>query len=101
MKLTPAQIKQVEDQTESRPIPDDEPVVAQLTEAFGEHTFYLQTDGLHIFALHADRAAEGQVVNVVKVARWSDEEADALVPQEPEPTDVYVDLLSDAGGSES
>jgi hypothetical protein len=101
MKLTPAQIKQVEEQTESRPIPDDEPVVAQLMEAFGEHTFYLQTDGLHILVHHADHAAEGQVANVVRVAQWSDEEADALVPQEPEPTDMYVDLLSGPAESES
>ena len=101
MKLTPAQIKQVADQTESHPIPDDEAVVAQLTEVFGEHTFYLHTDGLHILSLHADRVAEGQVMNVVRVARWSDEEDDALVPQEPEPTDVYVDLTSEEGAAKS
>ena len=60
MKLTPAQIKQVEDQTESRPIPDDEPVVAQLTEAFGEHTFYLQTDGLYHRALKETHLGDSQ-----------------------------------------
>jgi len=101
MKLTPVQIKQVENQTELYPIPDDEPVVAQLTEIFGEHTFYLQADGLHIVVLHARNLTENLVANVVKVAEWSDEEAAALVAQEPEPTDIYVDLLSDAGVSES
>ena len=101
MKLTPVQIKQVEDQTESCPIPDDEPVVGQLTEIFGAHTFYLQTDGLHILVLHAGHLTENLVANVVKVAGWSDGEAAALVKQEPEPTDIYVDLLSDAGLSES
>ena len=91
----------MEDQTELYPIPDDEPVVAQLTEIFGEHTFYLQADGLHILALHTSLLTENLVANVVKVAGWSDEEATAPVTEEPEPTDIYVDLLSDAGVSES
>ena len=92
MKLTATQIKQVEDQIGMSPISDDEPFVSQLSEVFGDHTFYLQEDGLHMLTLHAELEYGAQVANMVHVAQWSTDEAISLVPCEPDLTDIYVDL---------
>ncbi len=101
MKLTAIQIKQVEDQIGMRPITDDEPVVSQLSEVFGDHSFYLQEDGLHMLTLHAELEGGAQVANLVHVAQWSTDEAGSLVPREPDPTDIYVDLLAPEETTES
>jgi hypothetical protein len=101
MKLTSTQIKQVEDQIGAKPVSDDDPAVSQLTEAFGDHTFYLQEDGLHLFMPHGELEGGGQVVNMVRLARWSAEDADSLVPHAPDPTDIYVDLRPGADIAEA
>ena len=101
MKLTSTQIKQVEDQIGAKPVSDDDPAVSQLTEAFGDHTFYLQEDGLHLLLPHGELKAGGQVVNMVRLARWSTEDTDSLVPHAPDPTDIYVDLLPGDGTAEA
>ena len=39
MKLNSAQVLRTLGQFEARVIPDEDPVIAQLNELFGEHTF--------------------------------------------------------------
>jgi len=46
MKLNSAQVQQTLGQFEARVIPDEDPVIAQLNELFGEHTFFLDQHGL-------------------------------------------------------
>ncbi len=41
MKLTSAQVERTLGQFEARAIPDDHPVIPQLNDLFGEHTFFL------------------------------------------------------------
>ena len=48
MKLTSAQVERTLGQIEARAIPDDHPVVSQLNDLFGEHTFFLDSNGLNI-----------------------------------------------------
>src|SRR4051812_41674766 len=55
MKLSTARVQQtlsqLEEQTifqDARAIPDDNPAIPQLNELFGDHTFFLDSDGLHI-----------------------------------------------------
>ena len=48
MKLNSAQVQRTLGQFEARVIPDEDPVIAQLNELFGEHTFFLDQHGLNI-----------------------------------------------------
>ena len=48
MKLTSTQIEQTLGQFEAKPIPEDHPMVPQLNEVFGEHTYFVNSDGLII-----------------------------------------------------
>ncbi len=43
------------------PLPDDHPVMGQLKEAFGEHTFFMDQNGLSVF-VEPERGAR---------ARWN------------------------------
>ena len=79
MKLTSAQVERTLGQFEAQAIPDDHPVVPQLNDLFGEHTFFLDSNGLNI---------------VMNLASWSDANPTDLELHDPEPTDVVITLGS-------
>jgi hypothetical protein len=89
MKLNPAQIEQTLHQFQAEAIPADHPMVPQLTRLFGDHTYFLDREGLNIVEMDPQ---DGQMGVVVSVADWFDGNATQLVPHEPEPTDVTVAL---------
>jgi hypothetical protein len=91
MKLTSTQVERTLDQIEARAIPDDHPVVSQLNDLFGDHTFFLDSNGLNIVE-PAESAQAGivQSAKIVNVASWSGD--DGLEPHEPRPTDVVIVL---------
>ena len=107
MKLSAVLVKQTLSQLEEQAnfrdayaIPDSNPTASRLSELFGDHTFFLDSDGLHIVEqIETDRAAP--VGKVVKLARWKDKEHTSLAPQKPEATDVLVLLGSDKPDTES
>ena len=74
-------------------IPESHPVLTRLNELFGDHTFFVDSDGLSIVE-PIDGAAPGstQAARVVNVANWSDESLANLAAHEPEPTDAIVEL---------
>jgi len=92
MRLTAAEVERTLSQFEAQPIPDDHPVLPQLNSMFGDHTFFLDRNGLNIVepaelpqsAMHGGR--------VINLANWSDGDLTSLVPHEPEPTDAIVEL---------
>jgi hypothetical protein len=94
MKLNSAQVERALKQFEAQALPDDHPVVPQLSSMFGEHTFFLDSGGLNVVepteAVEPDTSA-GMIVNL---ANWSDETLTKLSPHEPEPTGVIVNLES-------
>jgi hypothetical protein len=102
MKLSTARLQQTLDQLENAgefegtvAIPDDNPAIAKLNQVFGDHTFLLDSEGLHIvepLAPESDEAAECQVV---KLASWADANCTTLAPHRPEPTDIVVVLAPD------
>ena len=98
MKLNSAQVEQTLAQFEAQVIPEDHPLVPQLNELFGDHTFFLDSNGLNV--VEADKntqagAPAGMMVNtVVNIANWSDAQWTSLTPHEPEPTEVVVMLES-------
>ena len=90
MKLNAVQLRKIEEQFGVEAIPEEEPVTSDLKEAFGDHTFFLDADGLNIVELKV--FPESSIGNVVKVASWSSDEQTKLLRHEPEVLSITVDL---------
>ena len=105
MKLSTARVKRTLGQLEHQegientvPVPEDSPVLPQLSHLFGEHTFFLDSDGLHIVQpLEPAIAADGPTGQLVKLAGWTDDGHTTLALQQPEPTEIVVVLGPDNG----
>lgn len=92
MKLTSEQVERALNQFDAQQIPDDHPMVAQLNDLFGDHTFFLDSNGLNVVEpaeTTESGIATGQVVNL---ADWSDDKLTTLAPHPPQVTDVVVVL---------
>ncbi len=88
MKLTPAQVERTLEQFEAQAVPESHPALPELTGLFGEHTFFLDAQGLSIVELvSADGGETGHVVNL---ANWADANWTKLAPHEPERTDIAI-----------
>jgi len=93
MKLSATQIRTVEAQLGVKPVPEEHPVTADLKEAFGDHTFFLDAAGLNI--VEPDPSPDVASANVVKVASWANDERNQLLGHQPETLAVTVDLSAD------
>jgi hypothetical protein len=95
MKLSSAQVERALTQFQAQAIPENHPVLPQLNKLFGDHTFFLDSNGLNIVELTGEAAGERtQAGRVVNIANWSDATKSQLAPHEPEPTDAIVELGS-------
>ena len=95
MKLNSAQLERTLRQFEAQAIPDDHPVIPQLNDLFGEHTFFLDRNGLNIVEpAEAAAGAAAQSAKVVNLASWSDDDPTGLELHEPEATDIVITLES-------
>jgi hypothetical protein len=97
MKLSSALVERTLTQVDAQAIPENHPVIPQLNSLFGDHTFFLDGNGLKIVepAVADDGAQKGQVV---KIAGWQDSDRTSLVPHEPEPTEVVI-VLEEQGSN--
>lgn len=98
MKLTPTHVTQTLNQIRAEPVSENHPVYYQFARLFGEHTFFVDEDGLNIVEpMTSDRAdnAKMEPVRVVRLAHWLDEHHSSLVPHTPQRTDTVV-MLSKA-----
>jgi hypothetical protein len=90
MRLSSAHVERALAQFEAQPIPDNHPVVPQLNELFGDHTFFLGNNGLSIVE-PAQAPQQGMKAGqVVNLAAWKDESRTSLAPHPPQPTDVII-----------
>jgi hypothetical protein len=95
MKMKSAQVERTLSQFKARAIPDDHPVLPQLNSLFGDHTFFLDSDGLSVVEpTEFTRSGDALSGTVVKLAIWNDPNLTSLAPQEPELTDIVVELGS-------
>ena len=94
MKLSSAEVELTLTQFEAQVIPDDHPLVPKLNELFGDHTFFLNGDGLNVVEPNESTHAGAPAGTVVNLANWSDAQLTSLTPHEPEPTEVVVILES-------
>jgi hypothetical protein len=84
MKLTWAQIERTLSQFEAEAIPESHPVLPRLNELFGDHTFFIDSNGLNIVEpTHEPAAGRTQAARVVNVADWSDETQSGLAAHDP------------------
>jgi hypothetical protein len=94
MKLNSAQVQRTLGQFEARVIPDEHPVIAQLNDLFGEHTFFLDQHGLNIVEPVEAVEPAADCAKVVNLASWSDDSRSDLKLHEPAETDIVVTLGS-------
>ncbi|HLI13123.1 MAG TPA: hypothetical protein VKY65_16135 [Alphaproteobacteria bacterium] len=99
MKLTSAGVERTVSQIGAEAIPENHPALPQLSRIFGNHTFFLDADGLHIVEpVESDRPVSG-MGRLVKLASWNDPSQTSLAPHEPEPTGVVIVLGRDGSAS--
>jgi hypothetical protein len=95
MKLNSMQIKRTLHQFNADAIPEEHPAIAKLERLFGDHTYFLDKNGLNIVEPVEAEQTDGRKGVVINLASWTDESAASLQPHEPEPTDLVVDLEAD------
>ena len=97
MKLSPTQVQRVQEQIDGQIIPDEHALSSQLEQAFGEHTFIVDSEGLNIVEPLPE---DGAVGNVVKLASWADDAYTTLEPTLPEAKPDVIQLGSSRGDGE-
>lgn len=75
-------------------IPENHPLVPELTQLFGDHTLFLDSNGLNVVEPNESSRPGGSAGTVVNLANWGDAHLTSLLPHEPEPTEVVVILES-------
>jgi len=99
MKLNSAQIERTLHQLgtlDAKAIPVEHPVMPKLERLFGDHTYFLDGNGLNIVEPVEVEPNDGRRGVVVNLANWTDDKATSLQPHEPESTDLVVDLETDS-----
>ena len=92
MKLANTMVARTLDQFDAKVIPDTHPVMPELSEQFGDHTFFLDESGLSIVE-PTESVESGQAAGVVvNLGNWSDAERSRLDLHNPVFTDVVVEL---------
>jgi len=97
MKLTSNQAAAVKQRVNIDPIDEENPVIEPLRKAFGDHTFYIVSDGLFVLEEVTESTEEDEPARFVMVAAWTNEEKNALQPVEPQRTNTVVDLAGGGG----
>ena len=92
MKLNSAQRLKIEEQLGVEAIPEEHPVTPDLVKAFGDHTFFLDAEGLNIVEPNPSPEASGGTV--IKLAGWT-EDRESLRGHEPQVLPVTVEFGSD------
>jgi hypothetical protein len=92
MKLNTAQIEKTQLKLGGEAIPAEHPMMPQLRRLFGDHTYFLDGNGLSIVEPVEPKQSTIRQGVVVNLANWADANAESLQPHEPEPTDKVVDL---------
>lgn len=99
MRLTPTLVERALSQFGAQAIPENHPSMPELNRTFGDHTFFLDGDGLHIVEPTVSTESGVEAGKVVKVASWQDANRTSLVAHTPEPTDVVIELGIDGSAS--
>ena len=94
MRLNSSQVELTMSQIDAQVLPDDHPAVTQLNSLFGDHTFFLDGEGLKVLEPAEAPETGDPAGEIVSLANWSDASLSSLRPHEPEPTGVLIVLES-------
>jgi hypothetical protein len=92
MKMTSAQIEQTLAQMDAEAIPAEHPAMPQLRRLFGDHTYFLDSNGLNIVEPVEGEQVDARMGVVVNLATWADTEEASLQPHPPASTELLVNL---------
>ena len=92
MKLTADRVEQARAQMNADVVPENHPVLQELSDLFGEHTFFLNADGLTIVEPPPRYGSGITQCQVVHLANWTDASLTGLAPHKPAPTGQEVAL---------
>lgn len=92
MKLNEAQISKTLAQVRAQVLAEDHPAAVQFLEMFGQHTFFLDAQGLHVLELLEVPGMEAEEGEMISLADWADADFTRLTTHQPEPTGVVVRL---------
>jgi hypothetical protein len=92
MRLTSTQVERTLNQFEAQAIPDNDPVVSRLSDLFGDHTFFLDDNGLSVLEPTGPTEPGVQACEIVNLANWTDANWTSLAPHQPEPTGAVIVL---------
>lgn len=96
MKMSPASVERTLRQFDAQAVPENHPVCEQLKGLFGDHTYFIDGNGLNIVE-PAERNSAGETVcKVINLADWADASQRSLMPHEPQMTEAVVVLAADA-----
>lgn len=98
MKLSILRSAQAARQLDSWVVPETHPANLSLCETFGEHTFFLDSEGLAIVEPsepEVEPEAAVELARIVKLATWADDERTELAPHPREETGLLI-VLSEA-----
>lgn len=92
MKLTSTQVEDAVNQLQVSAIAESADIVPELTQLYGDHTFFIDPDGLHILErLDEDQPADGRdKLSLVQLAAWTDDTRSAVATHEPRNTGKTV-----------
>jgi hypothetical protein len=96
MKLDAGQIGIIRERYSSEPVGEDNPALAKLQETFGDHSFFLDSRGLHI--IEPDPDHENTMGYVVKIASWTEDQSQLRV-HEPEVLPTAISLMPERSGA--
>jgi hypothetical protein len=92
MKLNDQQIAAVKASVNIDAIDAENPAVPELVKAFGDHTFFVVTEGLFILEEVDNPELPGTPAEFILVAGWANEEKSALQGVRPTPSNTIIDL---------
>jgi hypothetical protein len=92
MKMDAQNIERTLQQVEAVVLPDNHPALPKLTDAFGEHSFFLDNSGLMIVEPAETDDSGPRKGKVVKLAAWSNPERTSLAPHPPQMTEILIVL---------
>jgi hypothetical protein len=92
MKLSSEDVERTLAKFNAEPVPDNHPVIEDLRNNFGDHTFFLHQNRLHIVEPAEAYTEGGPTGRIVRLARWTDGSRESLTPHERVLTNVVVAL---------
>ncbi len=94
MKLTRAQADQVRENLDLDAIDESQDIQSDLESVLGEHTFFINDNGLFIFREQPKQDGANDQARLLVVAAWTNDDNKDLKPIDPpSEVDVVFDLV--------